>query len=165
MQDITKLQRVRNCLTKVVTRSPRLNHSKQLLRMCTIILNRLPFTQSFYVHSLVTPVKTFSASIVFFWFIFVPKVVTNIGNRVLLWVRVLFGIYASFQCSVSCKYIRSAVFYRNTFTNWPIHHNSLAYQPILWQVSLFIDSEVDQPVCIDTPLSLVSKELGAIEVA
>ena len=27
-----------------------------------------------------------------------------------------------------------------------------------------VDSEIDQPVCIDAPLSLVSKDLGAIEV-
>ena len=49
------------------------------------------------------------------------------------------------------------------------HLYNLAYPPLLpgiaiSQLDLFIDSEIDQPICIDAPLRLVSKDLGTIEI-
>ena len=44
----------------------------------------------------------------------------------------------------------------------PIHHSSLAYQPLL-TTGLLIDSEVYQLICNDMPLSLVFKDLGTME--
>ena len=38
------------------------------------------------------------------------------------------------------------------------------YIPVPWYTNRFIDYEIDQPFCIDAPLSLISKELDAIEV-
>ena len=57
-----------------------------------------------------------------------------------------------------------AKFCHQTSTTLPIHHNSLAYQSILLKLHVCIDSEIDQPFCVDVPLSLISKDLDAIEV-
>ncbi|MEG7525511.1 MAG: hypothetical protein M3H12_20910, partial [Chromatiales bacterium] len=65
-KDITKLQRVQNCLARVVTRSPRFSGSVPLLKslhwlparyriifkICTIAYQALSFKQPAYLHSM-----------------------------------------------------------------------------------------------------------------
>ena len=71
LKDILKLQRVQNCLARVVTRSTRFSHSAPLLKslhwllvryriivkICTITYQALPSKQPAYLHSLLTPAR------------------------------------------------------------------------------------------------------------
>ncbi len=95
-KDITKLQRVQNCLARVVTRSPRFSRSVPLLKslhwlpvryriifkICTITYHALSSRQPSYLHSLFIPVRkpiqlrSSSSDL-----LFVPRVNTNIGTR------------------------------------------------------------------------------------
>ena len=70
-KDIAKLQRVQNCLARVVTRSPRFSRSVPLLKslhwlpvqyriifkMCTIAYQALSSTQPAYLNSMLTPTR------------------------------------------------------------------------------------------------------------
>ena len=70
-KDIAKLQRVQNCLARVVTRSPRFSRSVPLLKslhwlpvhyriifkMCTIAYQALSSTQPAYLNSMQTPTR------------------------------------------------------------------------------------------------------------
>ena len=71
IKDITKLQRVKNCLARVVTRSPRFSRSVPLLKslhwlpvryriifkICTITYQALSTKQPAYLHSMLTPAR------------------------------------------------------------------------------------------------------------
>ena len=71
IKDITKLQRVQNCLARVVTRSPRFSRSVSLLKslhwlpvryriifkICTITYQALSTKQPAYLHSMLTPAR------------------------------------------------------------------------------------------------------------
>ena len=99
IKDITKLQRVQNCLARVVTRSPRFTPSKPLLKslhwlpvqyrimfqMCTTTYQALSSKQPSYLHTLLTPIrKPIPYSILRSStsdLLFVPKVNTNMGTR------------------------------------------------------------------------------------
>jgi len=95
-KDITKLQRVQNCLARVVTRSPRFSRSVPLLKslhwlpvryriifkICTIAYQALSFKQPAYLHSMLTParnprqLRSTSCNL-----LFIPRVKTNAGTR------------------------------------------------------------------------------------
>ena len=98
IKDITKLQRVQNCLARVVTRSPRFSHSLLLLKslhwlpvryriifkICTIIYQALSTKQPAYLHSMLTPARArhprqlrLSGSVL----LSVPRVKTNACTR------------------------------------------------------------------------------------
>ena len=96
IKDITKLQRVQNCLARVVTRSPRFTPSKPLLKslhwlpvqyrimfkMCTITYQALSSKQPSYLHTLLTPIrKPIQLRSSTSDLLFVPKVNTNMGTR------------------------------------------------------------------------------------
>ena len=96
IKDITKLQRVQNCLARVVTRSPRFTPSKPLLKslhwlpvqyrimfkMCTITYLALSSKQPSYLHTLLTPIrKPIQLRSSTSDLLFVPKVNTNMGTR------------------------------------------------------------------------------------
>ena len=96
IKDITKLQRVQNCLARVVTRSPRFSRPVPLLKslhwlpvryriifkICTITYQALSTKQPAYLHSMLTPARQprqlrSSGS----GLLFVPRVKTNAGTR------------------------------------------------------------------------------------
>ena len=96
IKDITKLQRVQNCLARVVTRSPRFSRSVPLLKslhwlpvryriifkICTITYQALSTKQPAYLHSMLTPARQprqlrSSGS----GLLSVPRVKTNAGTR------------------------------------------------------------------------------------
>ena len=96
IKDITKLQRVQNCLARVVTRSPRFTPSKPLLKslhwlpvqyrimfkMCNITYQALSSKQPSYLHTLLTPIrKPIQLRSSTSDLLFVPKVNTNMGTR------------------------------------------------------------------------------------
>ena len=96
IKDITKLQRVQNCLARVVTRYPRFTPSKPLLKslhwlpvqyrimfkMCTITYQALSSKQPSYLHTLLTPIrKSIQLRSSTSDLLFVPKVNTNMGTR------------------------------------------------------------------------------------
>ena len=96
IKNITKLQRVQNCLARVVTRSPRFTPSKPLLKslhwlpvqyrimfkMCTITYQALSSKQPSYLHTLLTPIrKPIQLRSSTSDLLFVPKVNTNMGTR------------------------------------------------------------------------------------
>ena len=66
-KDIAKLQRVQNCLARVVTRSPRFSrsvpflkspvHYRIIFKMCTIAYQALSSTQPAYLNSMLTPTR------------------------------------------------------------------------------------------------------------
>ena len=95
-KDIAKLQRVQNCLARVVTRSPRFSRSVPLLKslhwlpvhyriifkMCTIAYQALSSTQPAYLNSMLTPTRnsrqlrsTSSNPL------YIPRVKTKAGTR------------------------------------------------------------------------------------
>ena len=96
IKDITKLQRVQNCLARVVTRTPRFSRLVPLLKslhwlpvryriifkMCTITYQALSTKQPAYLHSMLTParqprqLRSSSACL-----LSVPRVKTNAGTR------------------------------------------------------------------------------------
>ena len=96
IKDIAKLQRVQNCLARVVTRSPRFSRSVPLLKslhwlpvhyriifkICTIAYQALSSTQPAYLNSMLTPARnsrqlrsTSSNPL------YIPRVKTNAGTR------------------------------------------------------------------------------------
>ena len=96
IKDITKLQRVQNCLTRVVTRSPRFSRSVPLqkslhwlpvryriiFKICTITYQALSTKQPAYLHSMLTPARQprqlrSSGS----GLLSAPRVKTNAGTR------------------------------------------------------------------------------------
>ena len=98
LKDIMKLQaqRMQNCLSRVVTKSPRFSHSVPLLKsihwqpilhriifkICTITYQTLLSGQPAYLHSLLTPARRArqlrsSTS----HLLFIPRIKTNIGTR------------------------------------------------------------------------------------
>ncbi|MEG7521965.1 MAG: hypothetical protein M3H12_02550, partial [Chromatiales bacterium] len=95
-KDITKVQRVQNCLARVVTRSPRFFRSVPLLKslhwlpvryriifkICTIAYPALSFKQPAYLHSMLNPARNprqlWSTSCNL---LFIPRVKTNAGTR------------------------------------------------------------------------------------
>ena len=96
LKDILKLQRVQNCLARVVTRSPHFTPSLPLLKslywlpvwywiifkICTITYPALCSKQPTYLHSLLTParqlrqLRSSNSNL-----LFVPSVKTNVGTR------------------------------------------------------------------------------------
>ena len=93
LKDILKLQRVQNCLARVVTRSPHFSHSLLLLKplhcryriimkICAITYQALSSNQPAYLHSLLTPVRqprqlrSCNSNL-----LSVPSVKTNVGTR------------------------------------------------------------------------------------
>ena len=94
--NLRKLQRVQNCLARVVTRSPRFTPSKPLLKslhwlpvqyrimfkMCTITYQALSSKQPSYLHTLLTPIrKPIQLRSSTSDLLLVPKVNTNMGTR------------------------------------------------------------------------------------
>ena len=96
IKDITKLQRVQNCLARVVTRSPRFSRSVPLLKslhwlpvryriifkICTFTYHALSTKQPAYLHSMLTPARQprrlrSSGSDL----LSVPRVKTNAGTQ------------------------------------------------------------------------------------
>ena len=96
IKDITKLQRVQNCLARVVTQSPCFSRSVPLLKslhwlpvryriifkICTITYQALSTKQPAYLHSMLTPARQprqlrSSGS----GLLSVPRVKTNAGTR------------------------------------------------------------------------------------
>ena len=90
-KDITKLQRVQNCLARVVTRSPRFSRSVPLLKslhwlpvhyriifkICTIAYQALSSTQPAYNSSKKFPTATLNQCNP----LYIPRVKTNAGTR------------------------------------------------------------------------------------
>ena len=90
-KDIAKLQRIQNCLVRVVTRSPPFYRSVPLLKsvhyriifkICTIAYQALSSTQSAYLNSMLTPARnsrqlrsTSSNPL------YIPRVKTKAGTR------------------------------------------------------------------------------------
>ena len=93
LKDILILQRVQNCLARVVTRSPRFSLSAPLLKslhwlpvryrivfkICTITYPALSPKQPAYLHSLLTPARQLRSSNNNL--LFVPSVKANVGTR------------------------------------------------------------------------------------
>ena len=97
LKDTLKLQRVKHCLARVVTWSPRFSHSVPLLKslqwlpvryriilkICTITHQVLPPKQPAYFHSLLTParqprqLRSSNSNLRF-----VPSVKINVGTKV-----------------------------------------------------------------------------------
>ena len=96
IKDITKLQRVQNCLARVVTRSPRFSPSvpflkslhwlpvryRIILKICTLTYQALSTKQPAYLHSMLTAARQprqlrSSGS----GLLSVPRVKTNAGPR------------------------------------------------------------------------------------
>ena len=90
-KDIAKLQRVQNCLARVVTRSPRFScsvpllkslHYRIIFKICTIVYQALSYTQPAYLNFMLTPARnsrqlrsTSSNPL------YIPRVKTNAGTR------------------------------------------------------------------------------------
>ena len=95
-KDIATLQRVQNCLPRIVTRTPRFSRSVPLLKVlhwlpvhyriifkiCTITYQALSYTQPAYLHAMLTPARnsrqlrsTSSNPL------YIPRVKTNAGTR------------------------------------------------------------------------------------
>ena len=95
-KDIAKLQRVQNCLAKVVTHSPRFSrsvpllkslhwlpvHYRSIFKLCTIAYQALSSTQPAYLNSMLTPTRnsrqlrsTSSNPL------YIPQVKTKAGTR------------------------------------------------------------------------------------
>ena len=163
LKDILKLvQRVQNCLARVVTRSPHFSYPIPLLKswhwlplryriifkICTITYQALSSKQPAYLHSLLTPARQprqfrSSNSNLFFF----PSVKSNVETRAfLLAAPTLWN-----SLPVNVKSVGNLATFRRklkpTCLNLFILHSSPAYQSNCLKLELLINYELLNPFC------------------
>ena len=176
---ISVQQRVQNCLARVMTRSPRFTPSKPLLKslhwlpvqyrimfkMCTISYQALYSKQPSYLHTLLTPIrKPIQLRSSTSDLLFVPKVNTNMGTRAFavgaptLWNMLPSSVKSVENIAKFRRHLKTSVQSGlSTIAPWRINQSddNLICLPTMRSIN---------PFCFDAPLSLVSKDIGAIEV-
>ena len=135
IKDITKQQRVQNCLARAATRYPHFTHSKPLLKslhwlsiwyriiikVCTVTCQALSCKQLSYILSLLThvrkPVQLRPSSSNL---LFVPKVNASIGTKpYAVGERTLWNMFL--------LVLNQLKILLNSFATLPIYHRSLTY--------------------------------------
>ena len=159
LNDISKLQRVQNCLARVVTRSPRFSHSELflkslhwllvryriILKICTVTYQAHSSKQPAYI-SLLTPTRKHrqlrsSNSNV----LFVPSVKTNVELELFQLLHRLCGTRSQLVLKIICKgRMHLLVFIRSGYNCIPLfissHEIVKSYINLAIKLGMYVNS-------------------------